>query len=261
MSLKHVYYSKTTDNPFLHPSYVKQLSEDFDPKMKRRMIDGEWLDIEAEVIYYQYSSDNWVPMKYEVNERYPIYWTHDQNIGEGKPMSSVFYQRIDRIYHFFAEIVVEGARTMDICEEAADRGLLDYHCKYIVKGDASGRNRDTRSKKSDYELIDHFMLNYERPDGTQLEYERKVPKSNPPLRKRHNWVNGQCKNAFGEIKLYVYDGCETLDKGFRLTKLKSGGQYIEDDSLSFQHVTTAAGYGICSDLIAEKRGSTKSIQL
>jgi hypothetical protein len=54
------------------------------------------------------------------------------------------------------------------------------------------------------------------------------------------------RNAKGEVRLQVYKGCETLDKGFRLTHLKKGGQYLEDDSDFYQHVTTAAGYGIMS---------------
>jgi len=39
-----------------------------------------------------------------------------------------------------------------------------------------------------------------------------------------------------------------LAEGFSLTKLKDGAQYIEDDSKRYQHITTAAGYGICSVL-------------
>jgi hypothetical protein len=74
-------------------------------------------------------------------------------------------------------------------------------------------------------------------------------------------TNGQFKNANGKVNLFVDKGCKTLEKGFRLTKLKPGGQYIEDDSKPYQHITTAAGYGIHIDLAEEKRGESECIQL
>jgi hypothetical protein len=35
-----------------------------------------------------------------------------------------------------------------------------------------------------------------------------------------------------------------VDKGLRLTKMKHGAGFIEDDSDPWQHVTSAVGYGI-----------------
>lgn len=52
---RHVYYSRTEDNPFLPSSYIQQLKADLDPKMARRMLYGEWIEITQEVIYYAYN--------------------------------------------------------------------------------------------------------------------------------------------------------------------------------------------------------------
>jgi len=68
--------------------------------------------------------------------------------------------------------------------------------------------------------------------------------SNPPIRTRHNLVNSYCLNANGKRRLFVYEKAKTCDEGLRLTRLKPGGAYIEDDSKHYQHVTTAIGYGI-----------------
>jgi len=238
---KHVLMSKTADNPFLDASYLKKLREKMSPREALRKLEGEWLELTKDVIYNEYNRDlDFIDADYEVDPRHIIWWSHDQNIGEGKPMASVFFQYINGVFHFFDEINIHGARTPDVCEEAHARGLLTLGGRYIITGDASGKHRDTRSKRSDYDIIRSFLGNL----NNKVEYDIEVPASNPPVRKRHNIVNAHFLNDLGQRRIKVYKKCETLDKGFRLTKLKQGGSYIEDDSKEYQHGTTAAGYGI-----------------
>ena len=242
---RHVYYSVTSDNPFLPTTYIDQLKRDLDPKMAERMLYGKWIEIEDEVVYYAYSRDrNFKSDDYQVRKELPVYFSYDFNIGTGKPMSMVFFQIVGDTFHFFDEIVIEGARTENTLEEAANRGLFDLSTTYFCNGDAAGKHRDTRSNQSDYDIIDNFMRRYKRKDGTVLRYERRIPSSNPPIRDRHNIVNAYCLNLNKQVRLYVYKKCVTLDEGFRLVKLRQGSQYIEDDSKFYQHITTAAGYAI-----------------
>ena len=120
-----------------------------------------------------------------------------------------------------------------------------YHrYERIVHGDAAGAHNDTRSKKTDYDIIIGYLSNYERKDKKKLTILRKVPLSNPPIRTRHNKVNGLCKNALGEVRLFVYQNCKMSIRGLKLTKLKENGSLIENDSFDGQHITTAIGYGI-----------------
>lgn len=243
--LKFVYYSKTEENPFLPQSYKDQLKEDLDPKMYERMGLGRWIEIKAESIYYQYSTKkNFIEQKYEVDPEYPIHITWDFNIGMGKPLSLVCFQWIDSKFHFFNEIVVEGIDTYESLEELASTRILDYDVKYLIHGDASGASRSTTSKRSDYDIIKKYMANHRNCLGNPLDFEMKVPKANPPVRERHNIVNAYCYNANKEVRLFVYKDAKTLDKGFRLTNFKKTGNYVEDDSKYYQHITTAAGYGI-----------------
>ncbi len=246
---RHVYYSITTDNPFLPSWYKDSLLEDLDPLMAQRMVYGKWVRIGEEVIYHSYNKPvNYRPTSYEINEYAPISIDFDFNIGEGKPMSLCLHQYVGGVFHFFGECIVEGARTQDIMEELANRGYLNHNTHYWVRGDATGRSRDTRSIKTDYDIIKTFLSNYRNKDGLPIRFELDVPRANPPIRARHNKVNAHMKNALGHTRLYVYKDCPTLDEGFRLTKLKKGGHYLEDDSKRYQHVTTAAGYGIVADL-------------
>jgi hypothetical protein len=242
---RHVYYSVTTDNPFLPATYIEQLKSDLDPKMAERMLYGKWIEIEDEVIYYAYSRDrNYRDYDYKVNEHLPIYFTYDFNIGAGKPMSCCFFQIIGDTFHFFDEVVIDGARTENTLEEAASRGLFDLSNTYYCNGDAAGKHRDTRSNQSDYDIIDSFLKRHRKPDGTFLQYARQIPSANPPIRDRHNIVNAYCLNLNKEVRLFVYKKAATLDEGMRLTKLRPGSQYIEDDSKRYQHITTALGYAV-----------------
>lgn len=259
---RRVFYSVTSDNPFLDPTYINRLLEDLDPKMAQRMVYGKWIEISGEVIYYNYSRENnFVDSHYTVNEKFPIHFSYDFNIGEGKPMSVIFYQIIDDVFHFFDEIVIHGSRTLNTLDEAADRGIFDYPVKYFCHGDASGANRDTRNNLSDYQIIDQFMNRYQNKSGQSLDYQRQVLGSNPPVRKRHNLVNAYCRNELGQVRFKLYKKCKVADEGMRLTKLKKGADYIEDDSKEYQHITTAIGYGIYHHSINRDRKTTGMVQL
>jgi hypothetical protein len=236
---KHVFYSKTSDNPFLPPQYLMQLKTDLDPKEARRMLYGEWISLRESVVYYQYNSERqysketWRPRP---STEVSISW--DFNIGEGKPMSAVAICLEGGVFHVFAEVIIEGARTQDAIDEFISRGIVYEGRTFDIDGDASGKARHTSSKTSDYDVIKHTL------DRHNIRYSYRVPLSNPPIRTRHNLVNAYCLNSFGDIRLMIHN-CPTADEGMRMTALKKGANLIEDDSRKYQHVTTAIGYYIC----------------
>lgn len=259
---RYVFYSKTDDNPFLDQAYVRQLREDFSPKEAERYLDGKWNELKGEVIYYEYDSERQYRknIEYAIDPAHQIGITFDFNIGEGKPMSAILFQYIDDTFHFFGEVVIQGARTAGVIEEMEGRDLLptivdEKPTEYLITGDAAGKHRDTRSSRSDYDIIMHEL------SGRGLRYIYGVPPSNPPLRTRHNRVNAYCRNSLGQTRLYFYKGCETADEGMRLVKLKKGGDYIEDDSKAYQHITTAIGYAIVFCMKAAKTKAQGTVML
>ena len=251
--LRHVYYSVTTDNPFLPPWYIENLKKTYTLQEARRMIYGEWIEIAADIIYYAFDQEMSIIPDYSPDSRYPIHLTYDFNIGAGKPMSCIFFQYIDSEFLFFDEIVIFSARTLDTLEEGVARGLINTRYRYIIMGDRGGKNSDTRYNRSDYDIIGKFL------GAMDVEYEIDVPSRNPPVRKRHILVNGQLKNANGETHVKITERCETAIKGMRLARLKDGGQYIENDNDPFQHITTAMGYGIMRVLSNNEVGQRLTI--
>jgi hypothetical protein len=257
---KFVFKSITTDNPFLDPIYIDQLKRDLDPRAIQRYIYGEWVELQKDQVYYNYLSErNYSIAKFDIFQGEELILTHDFNIGHNKPMSACAMVKRGHTYHAVKAFHVEGARTGDIMEEIAGSGILDKCGKICVYGDASGKNRDTRNIKSDYDIISHFLSNYRKPDGKHLIFEMRVPLANPPIRRRHNLVNAYFLNENNEIRLFVYD--KWLDEGFRLTEFKKNGTMVEDDSLPQQHVTTAIGYVLDYDKHKTNNGKSKMIQL
>jgi hypothetical protein len=241
---RHVYYSITTDNPFLPAWYIQNLKEDLDPDEVQRMIYGKWLSVSKDRVYYNFDTDrNYRDDYYIIDLNHPIDISFDFNIGAGKPMSAMVGQYICDVFHVAKTFIVHGANTLDMMKEIADSGLFKRPANFRVFGDATGKHRDTRSNLSDYDIIDRFMSHYDSPTGG-LNYTMEVARSNPPIRKRHNSVNARFLNGNGKVQLYVYKGAKDATSGFLDTKLKKGGSYIEDDSFEFQHITTAIGYWV-----------------
>lgn len=255
---KFVFKSVTTDNPFLDPIYIEQLKRDLDPRAIQRYIYGEWIELQKDQVYYNYSQEVNFKNDFQFRDHETLILTHDFNIGMNKPMSAAAMVKRGEVYHAFKAFHVEGARTLDIMEEIALSGLLDIAGKILVYGDATGKSKDTRSIKTDYDIIREFLSNYKTKDKRSLNFELKVPLANPPIRRRQNLVNAYCKNGVGETRFYVYD--KWIDEGLRLTAFKKGADMIEDDSLPQQHVTTAIGYTFDYDKY-RVAGSSSTIQL
>lgn len=245
-----VYFSNTRDNPFLPADYIDSLLEDLDPTMAQRMVEGLWVPLAKEKVYYSYGGHNYRDIDYEIKKNTPIYLTFDFNVAEGKPMSCAVIQDIDKKtflqVHVFDEFVKDGFDTEDLMNEIGNSGVLDHNCRYIINGDATGKAKSSKSKKSDYDIINNYLSKYRRPDGEAIDYEIDVPSANPPIKTRHNLVNAYCRNAAGRVRLFVYKKCKMANKGMRMTALKPGAAYIEDDSKPYQHITTAIGYHIVS---------------
>lgn len=236
---RHVYYSLTEENPFLPDWYVDQLKRDLDPVTAQRMLGGQWVTTRFDKIYHQYVEALHFNLQgFAPKENHPVWWSHDFNIGAGKPISSCFFQYIDDRFHFFDEIVIDSGRTEDVIQEAFNRGLLHPKQMYYITGDRNGKNKDTRQDSDDYNMI------FDALEAARIPFVDEVPTKNPEVRTRHNKVNAYLMNAMGERRVTLYQNCEVLNKGMKYTKLKKGAHYIEDDSKREQHVTTALGYGI-----------------
>ena len=243
----HVYYSITADNIFLDPGYIEFLRKNLTKKEADRQLRGLWVEIDSDRIYYAYDSNKHFlrDTTYQLDTRYPVDLMADFNIGKGKPMSWALGQYIEDTFHVFKEYHAYTMRTHELLDEMIADGAFELPVTWRIFGDATGKNNDTRSLRSDYEIMEAAIANYRRDsDGSLLQYSLEIPRRNPPLRRRHNTVNGVMENEAGDIRFYVYKGVEWIDTGFRLTEPKKGADNVEDDTLPQQHATSAVAYWI-----------------
>lgn len=239
---KFVFYSQMDDNPFLLPSYKAHLRATLNPLLARRLLDGEWISLQGERIYFAYSREkNYKDefFNYE-NVSGEFFLAFDFNIGHGKPMSSCIGLK-DRheTYHVFKSIGIEGVSTLKAMESWSETGIISKIQSLTICGDASGFNRDTRGQFTDWDIVSKFLSeNYPR-----LQINWKVPRSNPSVRYRQNLVNSVCESKKGH-RLILYKDAQLLHEGLMGTKNKKGSSYLEDDSFYGQHVVSALGYAL-----------------
>lgn len=235
-----VVYATTYDNPYLPDGYVDALKATYSERLFRREVLAEWVSLESGQIYYAWNRTKNLDESIELDPALPLLWSHDFNIGQDKPLSSVICQikkgkgpdgKVRPELHAIDELILDTSDTNDAIREFESR---DYKSAGVtIYGDASGRARDTRSKTSDYGIL--------RDAGFRTQ---KVPASNPPLRTRHNIVNALLGSADGDVRLKVHPRCKALAKGLETVKLRKGANYLEEESRE-QHVTTALGYLAC----------------
>ena len=256
----HVYYSLTVQNKHnLKEGYIEGLLKSNHAKWIERNLEGKWISFGGEGIYFAYDENiHFKPFDYQVNLSYPIYISFDFNVAIGKPMSVCFAQYINDTFHFFNECVIHGANTTTVLNDMKQRGLFDYKTQYIINGDAAGWAKGSATNGfSDYDIIIKYLNDLKQFNAMRFKIE--VPLANPEVKVRHNTVNAYLKNGLGQARIFVYKQCPTLNEAFKLTKLKPGGRYIEDDSerSPYQHIGTSAGYCICMNTI--KRGTSRNI--
>jgi len=230
------HHSTYVDNPFIDDEYREVLDNLASQSEQHHTVYklGQWGAISG-TVYYAFGREWNVDDAVTYDQHLPVLWSHDFNIGEGKPMSSCLCQlrrEGDRqVLYVVDEIILDTGNTLDACHEFAERIPQDWTVH--VYGDAAGKARDTRGNRTDYELISEF--GYKQQD---------VPRKNPSIRDRHNVVNRALKDASGDIRVKIHPRCKTLIKGLETVKVKKGANYIEEETYE-QHVTTALGYLIC----------------
>ncbi len=255
----HVFYSVTTDNPHLDKSYKEDMLKNLSPSEAERMVFGKWVSLSKDVIYNEYKDElHWHPdIKYKINKNHPIILSWDFNVAKDKWMSTCIGQFYNDTFHMYDECVLEHSNTRGVLEELEQRGFFKQFTgtqQLEIMGDASGWAKHSGANMSDYGLIKQFIehLPY------KVNYKIKVPKSNPPLKARHNLVNAYLRNLKGDIRVCIYEDCNSLRRGLKTVQLKKGANYLEDQSNKFQDITTSFGYMVwrCTKKDASFKKST-----
>lgn len=223
---KALFQAKTTDNPFLPESYIKNLYESYDPKLVKQYIEGQFVNVAQGQVYYMFDrilnhTDN------EYNPNLPIDLCMDFNIN---PMVWEVCQDINGKSYYVDEILKRNTNTVEMAQAVADK--YGRFTRYIVYGDYSGNGRDTRSMTTDYEIIRQILPN--------IEMRVTV---NPPVIDRINTVNARLCNANGDRRMFVNTkNCPHLTRDLEQVVHVEGKRDIDKSTLDKTHSSDAIGY-------------------
>jgi hypothetical protein len=157
----------------------------------------------------------------------PLVWTLGQHRG-------------DKAWTF-DEVVIEGSATTAEAAARVIAKLPDSATHISIYGDASGKARSTKSKRSDYETIRAVMGQH------YGSFELQVPGSNPPVRDRVNAFNAMLRAADGTVRYSVHPQCEYLVRDLARVKYRAGTSDIDKTSdRTLSHASDAEGYRLVS---------------
>ena len=193
----------------------------------------------------------------------PVVLGMDFNLS---PMSWIFGQTAKDQFHFFDEIYLRNSHTMEAALELRNRILtmrfegFRAETEVILCGDATGKATQRSSNQSDYDIVKAVL----RDAG--IKFRDQTPESNPSIKDRVNAVNTKCKNARGEVELWVnFEKCKMLVHDLQRVTWKVGADITLDpgSKKELTHCSDAIGYVIsefCPIKGVREIGKTRILQ-
>ena len=158
------------------------------------------------------------------------------------PMSCIFGVRRKKEekpwFHMFDEIILDSSNTEELCQAILQSKWATYEdkdgkiCKrrFVVCPDPSGKSRRTSAGGgTDFSIMES--------NGFIIHSPRRTPKIVDTV----NNVQGNLKNAKGEVNLLIHSRCRTLIKGLEGFTYKKGTS-IPDKTSGLDHITDALKY-------------------
>jgi PBSX family phage terminase large subunit len=226
--IMEVIRAKTEQNLALPPEYVENLKASYDPLMVKAYLNGEFVNLNGNLIYYGYSDANLKDIEY--NPNMPIGVGMDFNVN---PMSAVIFQEVEpSVYCAIDEMVLKQSNTRHMCETILEKYPNQV---FTVAPDATGANKSTKGT-TDFAIIKQVF-------GGRLD--RLIhPPSNPRVKDRFNCVNAAFGTGDGKISLYVSPKCKELIKDFKQITAPFDEYKRKNEKAGRVHTSDAAGYFI-----------------
>jgi phage terminase large subunit len=261
-------HSTFHDNMFLGQDYIDRLENDFahDPNNYRIYVLGQWGKVVTGMEYYKNFSRDIHVKPVSLIAGLPCHITFDFNVVpyitssvwqiEGvKPEQlpaeyQAKYAKHRMVWYVRAlkEIALKHPRnsTEDICIEYLENQMQYLEKGVVLYGDATGRNRKTSSKKTDWMIIEEMFRPY--------TIDMRVPRANPLQEPRHSFINRIFYGSFPIIveidpgcKLLIEDLTHCLEDGERKklkTRVTDPVSKVKVEK--FGHLTDGMDYLFCA---------------
>jgi hypothetical protein len=206
--------SKTKDNlQNLSESYYRTLSQQYDSRLARQELDGEFVNLNSGKVYYGFDRFQHVKDVQDGNGDI-IFVGLDFNVH---PLCGVFCIEKNGIVFVVDELYLEDSNTFEAAQEIHRKYP---HRELKIIPDDSGSRRKTSAARTDHEILRRANLEV-------LKFK------NPEIKDRYNNTN----RLFDHGKLFISSKCKKL-----IADLEKLTYDNKDPMLS--HVSDALGYAL-----------------
>lgn len=215
----------------LLPNEVDVLKSQLGELDYEEQINASWVDTGAGV-YYSFTSENIRDdISYKPTEK--ILVGCDFNVN---PMCWTLSHLIDDKFYVFDEVFLRNTNTQATLDYIFNK-YYQHDAGWDFYGDATSRANKTSATYSDYLIIKNDVR-----FGHKYTF---FPEKNPHLRDRFAAVNAACRNAKGDVRLYINNKCKHLIGDFNIVAYKEGTSEVEDyRGTDYDHTVSALGYMI-----------------
>ena len=202
----------------------------------RTLYEAEWCDWNALPVY---AFDRAVHIDPSVtfDKHLPIDLSCDFNVD---PMCWAIGQHRGNEAWTVDEIVIPGGATTEAACQEFLRRVGDKSTDVVVYGDASGKSRSTKSRQSDYAIIQAQLAPHFR------NFRIEVPAANPAVQSRVDAFNSRLRSATGEVRYRMHPRCTVGADDLARVSWKPGTRDIDKSNKTRTHWTDADGYRMAS---------------
>jgi len=241
--------ASSRENYHLPRHYVMMLESQYDERMVQAYVDGKFVALQQSAVYYNFASEIHVKIQ-EYSPSWTTFLAFDFNVD---PMSIIVGQYINRRYkkpftRILTEVSMRGSNTREATYRAEavlkDFGHFSRRDYLEIYGDAT-HGRSTVSSvpdETDWDIIRTIF-----PDASYC-----VPNSNPPVKRRHNVVNGILLNALGENWIVFDPSAKELIRDFEQCKYKPGTTTEDKSDPKRTHKADALGYYLVEKIMGQQ---------
>ena len=223
-------HAKTLDNPHLPKKYIQQMEEQYDPKLLKAYMDGQFVNLTTGTVYYAFDRKlHLLDEDLPIMNGFPVNICFDFNVY---PYSVSWNQMLanDNV-RFLGEYVAKTySNTEEACKEI--KKILPRDIDVVVYGDASGRNGAANSNVSNYQIIDTEFKSYFKT----VSY--RVPTSNPAIKDRINCFNSK----LSKNHVTFNKSCVKLVQDLEQVIWNEKGNELDKSNIERTHSSDGAGY-------------------
>lgn len=249
-------HSTFHDNQFLDNDYVERLEEahSHDPNNYRVYVKGIWGKVFTGMEFYKNFRTDIHTGDTELLHGLPVHITFDFNVVPY--MATTIWQIVGKKnkermiwdVNGLKEITLRHPRnsTEDMCIELIDNYSEYLECGVVLYGDATGRNRKTSSKKTDWMIITDMLKPW--------VVDNRVPRSNPFQSERNGFINRLFYGSLPvsilinkDMKMLIEDLTHSLEDGERnKVKQKVTDKISKVKVEKFGHLSDGMDYFLCA---------------